>query len=388
MTRTDKIRLSISAETVAGTTNSAPSMLTLEHSDVSGAPSTPKAPSDIIRTDSRRRSHIALNRSASLSFSSDLAYPAASQGLRALMASAMNSTPRTAVTTSLSGADNGLWNDGSDPKIIRTSGSFVSDGWEIGDIGVAASRPFRVLSVLSGEMSVELPNYGTWEADATSVIVTRNASMIDNDATSETSYTVEVAYLDEGNMDVYTGQVVDSMTIGFAMGQKSTISFGLVGRDAAYSAMASSTVGIASATYTAPTESAIYSPASAIFVLIAGTSYPCRSASITTSRGLRQRFSTAGGATPDAIVPGRFTVSVQLSVHREVFTLMQQAKTSHEQTLWISMLQNQYIHISAGILSIDSATPQGGGSGSDVLVNVTGALTYSSTFGNAMSITL
>jgi hypothetical protein len=386
MTRTDKVRISISTETVAGTTDVSPTAMTLAHTDYTEAPSAPRVPNDQIRTDARVQAHAAVNRSANFSLTSDLIFPTASEGLRSLIVSALNASESSTISTSLSGVGNGIFNDSGDPRIIRSTGSFVSDGWAVGDIGFISSandsadnRAFRVLSVNALEISVELTDTETWAEDS-SATINRHTSCIDNSATSEQSYTLEMAYLDEGTMDVYTGMVVDTMDITFAMGQKSTIRFGFVGRDATYSQMSSSTVGITGTTYSAPTIGGVFTAAGAIAINISGNLYPVKSATISTSRGLRQRFSTEGGATPDAIVPGRFNCSLQLSMHREVLDLLQLAKSGYDVPIWLTMKQGvaNYITLSAGVFALDSVTSRGGPSGGDVMVNVSGAVTYDS----------
>lgn len=387
MNRTDKVRISIVQESTAGTTPGTPAMLTIEHASYSEQPNTPRAASDIIRTDARVKSSVPLNRSANCSFAADLCYPTVSEGLWTMIRAAIHAVETSAITTTLSGVGNGIADADGTPTIIRSAGSFVSDGWLPGSIGqitgassIADNRFFRVLTVAALIMTVELPDSATWAADDTSVVATLNAGMIDNSATSERSHSVEVAYLDTSNMDVFKGQVVDTMSMSFAMGQKTTVSFGLLGRDVTYGAMSSSTVGVAGATYTATTDLPVFSAAQSILLCIGGVLYPARSFSLSTSRGLRQRFSTSGGAIPDAIVPGRFTVGIQMSLHREVVDLLNYATAGTNKPIWLVMSDGagRTIGLSMGVVAIETATTQGGGTGADVMVNVTGSSTYDS----------
>lgn len=381
--RTDKIRLSIVEESSHGTTPATPTMLVLEHSDITGAPSTPKAASDIVRTDARQKGQVPLNTSASFSYSADLVFPTASQGLWAVVRAVMNSSETAEATNA-----NTCGIAATAKTITRATGSFVTDGFKVGDIvkvtnasTAADNRYVLVETVAALTLTCVLPDAGVWAGTDTDVTVTRAARMIDNTATSEKAFSAEVAYLDAQQMDVYAGQVVDSLEVGFAMGQKSTVRVGFVGRTMTPQAMASATVGITGASYTAATQLAAFGPTTAIYVVIGGNLYPVQSLTATFARGCRVRHSTEGGSTPDAVLPSRFVAGLRMAIHREVVTLISAATAGTEQTLWFLMTDGagKALSFSYGTVSIDAATPGGGGMGSDVMVNVTATPTHNET---------
>ena len=383
--RSDKIRLSLDEETVHGTTDGTPTMLVVEHSSLTFSPSTPKAPSDIVRTDARLKGMVPLNTSAGLSFDADLVYPTVNQGLWSLVRAVLNSTETAQQADSVSGASNGIAAGGT--TVLRTSGDWTTN-FKVGDLvkisnasTAADNRYGLVTTVATGTLTLQLPDAATWAGTDTDVTVTRAARMIDNTASSERAFSFEVAYLDSQLMDVFAGQVIDLMEMSFAMGQKSTIRFGTVGRSYSSAAMSTATVGITGATYTAATQLPVFGPTQTIYVVIGGNLYPVQSLTATFTRGCRARHSTEGGATPDAILPGRFSATLSMSIHREVATLLTAAMAGTEQTLWVLMNGGggRALSFSYGTVSIDSASTSAGGMASDVMVAVTATATHNDT---------
>lgn len=383
------MRVAVSEETVAGTTNATPTMLVLETNDQTFAPNAPKAASAIIRpSDSRVKEMVPLNRSAAGGFSADLVYPTVNQGLWAVIRAGLNAAETAVATYTTSGDSNGIDNVDGSPVILRTTGDFTTD-WRVGDIGLvsrasasADNRYFRVSAVEAARITAELADASAWTTPDTAVTLTRDARMIDNTATSDRSFSVECCWLDVQKRLVSKGQKVDSLTWSFAMGQPSKFSASFQGMDIVGSDMYSATLGVVGADYTtyAPTELPVFGPAQAIYVVVNGVSFPMSSLSITTSRTMRVRHSISTTATPDSIQPGTFTCTLNGSCYFAVVTAITQCTAGLEVPVWVVMHDGggKALSFSMGTVMWDSAAVQTSGRNADEMVALTGHATNTS----------
>lgn len=389
MTQSLHHRLSLTTESTFGTTPTTPTMLLLEGGPTSPSYDAPKQVSDTIRNDGNVKSTVPLNRSGSFSRSQELVYPTYNEGLWTEIRSGLRTTEAAAISSGTNGATSTdtLACTGGAATITRSSGSFVSDGYQPGDIiklsnaAAADNGYYKVVTVAALTLTVQIPDGGTFTTD-TDVDIARGARMVNG--TTDYSHAIEEAWLDSTAsypMVVWTGQKVDSLEFGFQIGSKSTISIGYVGRDGLPTTMSSGgsnpPVGISSASYMPYTESPVIGPTNAIRAVINGATLPLRSMSVTTRVGARLRHSNESGAVPDAVPTGAFRCNVSVSGYASVLSLLTQHRAGTAVPVWVVMedANGKAIAVSLGTVRWDSASLPTGGPDEDAIISATGTAT-------------
>jgi hypothetical protein len=377
-------RISAIVESTLGTTPATPAMLVFERSSFSPVVNAPKQLSATVRSDGNIQSSVAMNRSASCSRTQELVYPTASQALLTEIVAGLRGTEAAQVTSGVGGGDatDNLAISSGGTTVTRTAGSFITDGFQPGDVvqitnatATADNRTLRVSTVAEQTLTFNFPDSETWATTDAQITLTRGARTVNG--TTNRSYSIEEVWTDTEKMMVWTGQRVAGLSFGFAMGGKGTYSASYVGVDGTPGTMASSTVGITGATYTDPTVEAVFDPTQAIEVVVNDATIPVQSCSINLTTNARPRHSTAGGAVPDAVPTGSFSATISLTAYAAVLDLLTQYRAGTTVPVWVYMenADGKALSFSLGSVVWDSGSLPMPGMDADAVVTVSGTAT-------------
>lgn len=381
MTRSLKHRVSSILEVTWGTTPATPAMDSLECSTASGAIIAPTQQAATVRNDGNIKSSVPMNRSGSFARTQELVFPTVNEGLWKEIRAGLRATEAAQISSGTNGVTStdvlAITVGGN--TITRGVGSFVTDGYQPGDVieltnGPAADNGFYPVRTVAA-LTLTLDAAVSWSASDADVDIRRGTRMVNG--TTEYSFSIEEAFLDVQEMVRWTGQRVSSLAFGLQMGSKSTLAIAFVGKDGINEAMASATVGITGATYTAYTEAPVLSPRDAIDVDIAGVRVPCRSLSITIDNGARVRHSTSGGATPDAVPTGATRVRLSMSIYAATLAQLGAHRLSTSQAVMVRMASpdGKSIAFNLGAVTWDTGTLPMSGVDQDAMIALAGTAT-------------
>lgn len=182
--------------------------------------------SQTIRTDANIQDLVRLTQSVTGGIPLELTFPVANEALWFLMRAALRATESAAVTiascTTTSGAK----------TITRASGSFVSDGVEVGDVvKTSGATPagdnglWKVTAVVALTLTVEAA--ANFTGSSGNVTVTRGARM--KNGTQSYFFDVEVARTDGSLFELFEKVAVNGMSMNVSDGAITTASFDLLG---------------------------------------------------------------------------------------------------------------------------------------------------------------
>lgn len=129
-------------------------------------------------------------------------------------------------------------------KYIRSAGSFVTDGFKVGDVVVvsgfttaANNGLFVVVGVTATELTIEhFSETGALvdevEGDTVTIAVKGKKTLVPQSNHTNDSFTVEEWHSDDSISRISLGQQVDSMSINVAPNSMATIEFGFLGKNA------------------------------------------------------------------------------------------------------------------------------------------------------------
>lgn len=129
-------------------------------------------------------------------------------------------------------------------KFVRSTGSFVTDGFKVGDpvtvsgfTTAANNGLFVVVAVTALELTVEhFDEDGALvdeaEGDSVTILVSGKKTYIPTSSHTDKSYTIEEWNDDESISRIFLGQLVDTMAINIAPNAMATIEFGFMGKNA------------------------------------------------------------------------------------------------------------------------------------------------------------
>lgn len=321
MSDSSRVRVSIVSESTFGTTPTSPSMLVLPITGTSLKDRIGYVQSNVINDSRDVEDLVRLSKAAGGSIPCELRYSPSSGGLTAALAATLCSTWSAAVTV----ASCEVLNGGS--TITRASGSFVSDGFEVGDLillDLTNSNGdggfYRVNTVSALSLTVDSPGaLGTgWTDDDSSNSVLRGARI--KNSTTTPSFTIEVAYLDLQVAHVFKGCVFSGLDFNVSVGQLSTVSFTIDGQT---STRVDSNTGttdqfIAGATYTDPASHPTLDPIGVQEVRVGGSDYAASSINISWNNNVRAR-EQLGALGPQSMARGQFAVTGRVSAYFENF---------------------------------------------------------------------
>jgi hypothetical protein len=218
MADSSRVRVSIVAESVFGTTPSTPTMLVLPVTGVSLKDRIGHVQSNVLNSSRDVEDLVRLDKSVGGGVPCELRYSPSGEGLDTALAALLCSTYTASTTIANATIAAG------DVAIARAAGSFITDGYEVGDIikisnyaGTEGTHFRRLSAVAALELQVEGDVFSTLDA---AVTVTRGARA--KNSTLTPSFSVEVAYLDLQIAHLFTGVVFNAAEINVAIGSLTT----------------------------------------------------------------------------------------------------------------------------------------------------------------------
>lgn len=281
-----------------------------------------------IRSDRNVQDIVRVGASAGGNLPFELTFPVANEALWLLLRGAMCSTESSAVTTA------GVGLGDADFTITRGSGSFVSDGYQVGDVvkitghANAANNVYKRLATVSAlVMTVDSVDTAFINPGGTTCSVTRGARI--KNGTTEYSFAAEVGSLDVGKYQLFRGQVVNTLDLQVSDQSILTGSFGLEGKTSTRGGSANGS------SYTGTTNTSIMDAVSPPVVRVGalGTSYSTKSFSI----GIRNNAAArtqVGALGPQSVRRGNFGVELSFQSYFQDFEEMDKFAGNTETTFW------------------------------------------------------
>jgi hypothetical protein len=204
-------------------------------------------------------------------------------------------------------------------KYIRSAGSFVTDGFKVGDVVVvsgfttaANNGLFVVVGVTATELTIEhFSETGALvdevEGDTVTIAVKGKKTLVPQSNHTNDSFTVEEWHSDDSISRISLGQQVDSMSINVAPNSMATIEFGFLGKNAEPST--------GSRYFTAPTaqpSEGIYSGPDGLLIINAVANRKVTSLSLSVANGITQE-AVIGSNSIGAKSRGKVNVTGSLS---------------------------------------------------------------------------
>jgi len=314
MSDSSRVRVSIVAESSYGTTPGSPAMLVLPITGVSLKDRIGYQQSNVLNSSRDVEDLVRLDKSAGGGIPCELRYSPSGGGLNLAIQSVLCSTFSAAVTTGSCAITSG------NNEITRAAGSFVSDGYEVGDIikvsDYSSGVEYRRLSSVAAlTLGVEGEDFNATDA---AVTVTRGARI--KNGTTTPSFTVEVAYLDLQIAHIFTGVVFAQADLNVAVGQLATIGFSMEGKTSTRVDTNTGTTDqfIASATYTAAASHPSLDPVGVTEIQVGGSDYAASSIAASWNNNVRGR-QQLGALGPQSMARGQFAVSGRVTAYFDSF---------------------------------------------------------------------
>lgn len=328
MSDSNRIRVSLVEEVTFGTTPTSPTMLVLDTTGQSLRPRVQYQQSQTIRNDANVKDLIRTGFAAGGAIPTELVFPVIDEALWSLMQAALRSE-EDAVATNANQA--GITGGGS--QIDRATGSWITDGFELGDIvlisgasNASDNRFVKLTDVTALTLECQLGDGDTWAATDTSVTVTRGARM--KNGTEDRSFSVAVDRLDVNMFSTWKGLVVNGMSLAIADQAITSASFTLEGKNGAHSGSA-----ISGATYESPSVSPVLDSIGVPSFYLGGVSYACRSFGVDCSNGVAAR-TQVGSEGPLSIRRGVFQATGRIEAYLQTFTEIQSYEGNTPTDLW------------------------------------------------------
>lgn len=326
MSDSNRLRVSLVKEDTYGTTPTSPAMAVLETTGQSLRDILGYQQSQTIRNTANVKDLVRLSKSAGGGLPCELVYPVfgstPGQAAYQLWESLLRTTGEVQIATIEDGSTRILTITSGGNTIVRSGsvpGSWVTDGYAVGDIvqvawaSGASSRWGKVTAVSTLTLTLQLGDGFTWASTvATGIIVSRGIRM--TNGTTDRSFSIEIAALDVGKYQVFTGQVVDGASLTVADQAITTANFTFQG--------SSSTRGdaaISGATYTNPTASPVLDAIGVPHFYLGGNSYACKSFSVELSINAAPR-TQVGALGPQSMRRGQFAANGRVQAYFQTFT--------------------------------------------------------------------
>jgi len=331
MSDSNRLRVSIVKESTFGTTPASPSMQILPVTGQSMRDRVGYTQSNIINADRNVEELVRLSKSAAGQTPFELMFSPTGEALELLMAATMCS----AETAAYSDASATL--AGGDKEITTTAGtSNVSVGdivYVDSDAGSNAGY-YKVTAVTGSAVTVEAD--ANFTADATSVTMTRAARRLNG--TVEDSFTIEVARLDLGKAQIFTGCVVNTLDLTVA---DEAIVTGTFTFEAANSTFQDSDLGtdqfIASATYTDATDHPVLDSLSIPEIRSAGSSFAAKQITLNINNNVAAR-TELGKLGAQSMRQGEFNVTGSFDAYFEDFSELQAYADNTTGAIWFALV--------------------------------------------------
>ena len=374
MSDSNRLRVSIVKESTFGTTPGSPAMKVLQVTGQSMRDRVGYTQSNIINDDRNVEELVRLSKSAAGTIPIELMFSPTGEALELLLGATMCSA-ETAVY-----ADASATLAGSN-KVITTSAG--TDNVSVGDIVYVDSDAgsnagyYKVTAVTSSEVTVEAD--ANFTADASSVTMTRAARRLNG--TVEDSFTIEVARLDLGIAQIFTGCVVNSLDLSVT---DEAIVTGTLTFEAANSTFVDSPVStdtfITSATYADAAAHPVLDSLSVPEIRSAGTSFPAKSVSLNINNNVAAR-TELGKLGAQSMRQGEFNVTGSFEAYFEDFAEMKAYADNTTGAMWFALIDanSRGYSFSMPTVKFSDAGADVGGSNTDTMVSVSFQATLNST---------
>lgn len=329
MSDSNRLRVSIVKESTFGTTPASPSMQILPVTGQSMRDRVGYTQSNIINADRNVEELVRLSKSAAGQTPFELMFSPTGEALELLMAATMCSA-ETAAATGTGGTTGG-----SDKVVTVTIGASNADV-EAGDIvhldGTNAGY-YKVVSKTTLDITLEAD--ANLAAD-TGITVTRAARRLNG--TVEDSFTIEVARLDLGKAQIFTGCVVNTLDLTVA---DEAIVTGTFTFEAANSTFQDSDLGtdqfIASATYTDATDHPVLDSLSIPEIRSAGSSFAAKQITLNINNNVAAR-TELGKLGAQSMRQGEFNVTGSFDAYFEDFSELQAYADNTTGAIWFALV--------------------------------------------------
>jgi len=373
MSDSNRLRVSLVKESTFGTTPSSPAMQVLQVTGQSMRDRVGYQQSNIINDDRNVEELVRLSKSAAGQLPFELMFSPTTEALELLLGGTMCSA-ETAVATGSSGSTTGS----SKVVTVDVGGSSNADV-DVGDIvhlsGTNAGY-YKVTAKTSTTITVE--------ADAnlasdSGITVTRAARRVNG--TVEDSFTIEVARLDLGKAQIFTGCVVNTLDLTVA---DEAIVTGTFTFEAANSTFQDSDLGtdqfIASATYTDATDHPVLDSLSVPEIRSAGSSFPAKQITLNINNNVVAR-TELGKLGAQSMRQGEFNVTGSFDAYFEDFTEMQSYADNTTGAIWFALIDanSRGYTFSLPTVKFSDAGADVTGSNTDTMVSVTYQATLNDT---------
>ncbi len=374
MSDSNRLRVSIVKESTFGTTPGSPAMKVLQVTGQSMRDRVGYTQSNIINDDRNVEELVRLSKSAAGTIPIELMFSPTGEALELLLGATMCSA-ETAVY-----ADSSATLAGSN-KVITTSAG--TSNVSVGDIVYVDSDAgsnagyYKVTAVTSSQVTVEAD--ANFTADSSSVTMTRAARRLNG--TVEDSFTIEVARLDLGIAQIFTGCVVNSLDLSVT---DEAIVTGTLTFEAANSTFQDSDLGtdqfIASATYADAAAHPVLDSLSVPEIRSAGSSFPAKSVSLNINNNVAAR-TELGKLGAQSMRQGEFNVTGSFEAYFEDFAEMKAYADNTTGAMWFALIDanSRGYSISMPTVKFSDAGADVGGSNTDTMVSVSFQATLNST---------
>ena len=374
MSDSNRLRVSIVKESTFGTTPGSPAMKVLQVTGQSMRDRVGYTQSNIINDDRNVEELVRLSKSAAGTIPIELMFSPTGDALELLLGATMCSA-ETAVY-----ADSSATLAGSNKEITTSAGT---GNVSVGDIVYVDSNEgsnagyYKVTAVTSSVVTVEAD--ANFTADASSVTMTRAARRLNG--TVEDSFTIEVARLDLGIAQIFTGCVVNSLDLSVT---DEAIVTGTLTFEAANSTFVDSPVStdtfITSATYADAAAHPVLDSLSVPEIRSAGSSFPAKSVSLNINNNVAAR-TELGKLGAQSMRQGEFNVTGSFEAYFEDFAEMKAYADNTTGAMWFALIDanSRGYSISMPTVKFSDAGADVGGSNTDTMVSVSFQATLNST---------
>ena len=376
MSDSNRLRVSIVKETTFGTTPTSPAMQVLQVTGQSLRDRVGYQQSNIINDDRNVEELVRLSKSAAGQTPIELMFSPTGEALELLLGATMCSA-ETAVYTDSSGVTLA----GGD-KIITVTTDPTSDV-VVGDIIYVTSDAgsnagyYKVAGVTTTTITVEAD--ANFTADSTSVSITRAARRVNG--TVNDSFTIEVARLDLGRAQIFTGCTVNMLDVTIADEAMVTANLTF---EAATSTFQDTDLGtdqfIASATYTDATAHPVLDSLSIPEIRSAGTSFAAKQITLNINNNVVAR-TELGKLGAQSMRQGEFNVTGSFDAYFEDFSEMQAYADNTAGAIWFALIDanGRGYSWSLPTVKFSDAGADVTGSNTDTMVSVSYQATLDST---------
>lgn len=335
MSDANRKRISIVQESSYGVTPTSPTMHVLETTGQSLRDIIGYQQSQTIRNDANVRDAVRLSKSAGGGLPCEFVFPTVNEALWYQIRAAMRTTESAAV---VNGNDFTLTSGAV--TCVRATGSWITDGFAVGDIVklftlvAADNRWAKVTAVVALTLTLQLGDGDTWSTNhaAGTCAIARGARM--TNGTTDYSFSIEVASPDITKYQLFTGQVVEGMSLSVADQAITQCGFTYQGSD-------STRVGteISGATYQSPTANAVMDSIGVPHFYLGGASFDCKSFGIDINNNLgpRTKVGTLGAT---SMRRGQFGATGRVQAYHQTFTEMDAYATNTPSDMWFVLVDS------------------------------------------------